>query len=591
MNASSRFPESATAVLEQLALQQIRLGNLQAATQIYRQAIRQGGATAAAYSNLAALELKGGDIQTAETLLQEALRLAPNNAEAWLNLGTAQHALSQYQSAANSFRKASSLKPGLAKAYANLGNTLQAIEDFEGALEAYETALQRQPNYPEVLSGRGIALRELGRFHESIHSLKQALALKSDYAEALNNLGLSLQDAGRIQEAIHHFQLALKVNSSQPEIISNLGLALMEQGQIEQAREYFQHALRINPLYAEAHRNLAYCINGRNDQQAELEAAACLDQLGNKDNRFHVHFAIGKYKLDRNEDEATRWFCEGNRLREEQLKGRWQLPELSELLKFNQRVLSNEPPGDTLDTSNTSDPKLIFIVGLPRSGSTLLETILSQNQQLADLGEVPYLTQALQHSQSLRQIRSRYLRLATAHTKETLDSQFISDKFLYNFAYCPILAKAFPDCRILHTYRNPMDNLWSTFTNCFAKGNEWTYSLQDSINFYHLYRQIMSENEKLIPGRIYHINYDRLTLQPEKEIPKLIEHCGFQWDEAYMHPERSYRQIHTASAVQARSPINARSVGRWMHYRELLQPYADQLEQLGYSTEIMPLSS
>jgi hypothetical protein len=136
-----------------------------------------------------------------------------------------------------------------------------------------------------------------------------------------------------------------------------------------------------------------------------------------------------------------------------------------------------------------------------------------------------------------------------------------------------------------------MDNLWSTFTNCFAKGNEWTYSLQDSINFYHLYRQIMSENEKLIPGRIYHINYDRLTLQPEKEIPKLIEHCGFQWDEAYMHPERSYRQIHTASAVQARSPINTRSVGRWMHYRELLQPYADQLEQLGYSTEIMPLSS
>ena len=588
MTFSSSSAEQPTAVLEQLALQQIRARNFEAAAQLYRQAVARGDATAAAYSNLAALELQSNQIESAAALLERALRLAPQNAEAWLNLGTAQHALGRIAQAVDSFRRAASLKPGMAKAYANLGHALQANHDARGALQAYGQALDLQPLYPEVLSAQGVALRELGQITQSVAALRQALEQRAMYPEAMNNLGLSLQEAGQIEEAVHWFERALVISPAHAEILSNLGLALMEQGGIDQARIRFQQALSHNPLYAEAHRHMAYCVNGREDSQPERAAQACLTELKDDPKAYHLYFCIGKYQLDRQDPAAAASFCKANEVRANQLEGRWSLPTAAELLHPNHKLLDHL--GGKAIPAPSNGPQLIFIVGLPRSGSTLVETILSQNSKLIDLGEVTYLPQAITNASSIEEIRERYSSALQSRTDDRADSETFSDKFLYNFAYAPLLAAAFPDCRILHVYRNPMDNLWSTFTNHFATGNEWTYSLDQSVAFYHVYRQVMAAHEERIPGRMMQLNYDQLTRQPEQVIPALIEHCGFSWDEAYLHPERGRRQIHTASAVQARAPINGHSVGRWLHYRELLQPYADQLEALGYSTAIEPIA-
>ena len=580
-----------TAVLEQQALQAIRSGQLQVAQQLYRQAISQGGASPASYSNLAAIEIQAGEIASAAELLKQALVLSPNSAESWLNLGTVEFALGRYNSAADAFRHAAALKPGFAKAYANLGKCLHAEGDHPGAQAAFQLALEHQPNYPEALSGLGVSMREQGRAQASIPLFQRALALREADPEILNNLALSLQAISQIGSAIHCFEQALNRSPEQPEILSNLGIALMGQGHVGKAAEHFQLAIQLNPHYTEAHRHLGYCIHGSDDPQPEQQALTCLQQLADDPRRYHLQFAIGKYKLDRQDPEAATWFCKANRLRSEQLEGRWQLPKANALLEINQRILNrtNIAPPDT-NNSARSGPRLIFIVGLPRCGSTLVETILSRNEQLIDLGEVAFLNQALEGNNTLADIRSSYLEAIQLHPAFKADAQAISDKCLYNFAYCPILAASFPDCRIIHVHRNPMDNLWSTFTNHFASGNEWTYSLEHSVAFYRIYRQVMDANEQLMPGRIYHLNYDHLTRSPELEIPRLIEHCGFQWNDAYLHPEHSGRQIHTASAVQARAPISSRSVGRWRLYQELLGPYADQLEQLGYSTAIEPIA-
>ena len=579
-----------TAVLEQLALQAIRAQNYAVAAELYQQAVAQGDATAAAYSNLAALELQSNRIEAAAALLEHALRLAPNNAEAWLNLGTAQHALGRSAKAVESFRQAASLKPTMAKAYANLGHALQAIHDLPGALQAYSQALGLQPLYPEVLSARGVALRKQGHINESIASLQQAINQRSPYPEALNNLGLSLQEAGQLEEALNCFEQALALTPEHPEILSNLGLALMEQGRIDQAKTCFQQALNYNPLYPEAHRHLAYCVHGRDDAEPEQAARACLEELQDHPKAYHLSFCIGKYQLDRLDPGAAEWFCKANRMRAEQFDSSWSLPNVNDLLQQNETLLQQQAAHSNQSSPTSTKPRLIFIVGLPRSGSTLVETILSQNSRLIDLGEVAYLNQAMTGAENLEAVRQHYRSSIENRSDYSADAEACSDKFLYNFAYAPLLAAAFPDCRILHVYRNPMDNLWSTFTNHFATGNEWTYSLDHSVAFYHFYRQMMAAHEEQMPGRIYHLNYDQLTRQPEQVIPGLIEHCGFNWDEAYLHPERGRRQIHTASVVQARAPINSHSVGRWQHYRELLQPYADQLEALGYDTAIEPIA-
>jgi len=588
--SSAGAPSQPTPVLEQLALQQIRARNFEAAAQLYRQAVAKGDASAAAYSNLAALELQANRVDAAAALLEQALQLAPNNAEAWLNLGTARHALGRSEQAAESFRRAAALKPGFAKAYANLGHALLACNDPKGAVDAYNQALALQPLYPEVLSGQGIALRELGQIADSVAILQRALEQRVEYPEAMNNLGLSLQEAGEIEHAVHWFERALAISPGQSAILSNLGIALMEQGQIDQARARFREALRHNPLYPEAHRHLSYCVNGREDPEPRQAAQACLNDLKDQSKAYHLYFCIGKYHLDRQDPEAADWFCKANQSRSAQLAGTWTLPNLSELIRTNSRLLEHWEAPPTPQQAQTSAPTLIFIVGLPRCGSTLVETILSQNEDLIDLGEVAYLNKAIAGGNTIKSIRASYQAAIEARADYRPDAAALSDKFLYNFAYCPVLAAAFPDCRIVHVYRNPMDNLWSTFTNHFAQGNEWTYSLDQSVASYHLYRQVMAAHEQSIPGRIYHLNYDQLTREPEQAISALIEHCGFEWNEAYLHPERGRRQIHTASAVQARSPINSRSVGRWQHYRDLLQPYADQLEALGYSTAIEPIA-
>lgn len=587
--------QPSTNELEQAALQQIRSGDFAAATRLYRQAIAQGDASAAACSNLAALHIKAGNLEGAVELLQQVLQRAPGNAEAWLNLGTAQHGLHHYGPAIASFRRATSLKPVLVKAHANLGHALLADNEPQQALQAYEAALALQPGQPELLSGRGMALRALERFNDSINSLQRALSLKGPSPELLNNLGLSLQAAGRCPEAMACFEQAITLSPNQPEIHSNLGLAHLEQGRIPEAAACFQQALQLDPLYPEAHRHLAYCIDGRLDPLPEQRAIASLASLQEHPKRYHLQFSIGKYKLDRLEPDAAAWFSEANRVRSEQLQGRWTLPELRTLLELNHSVVrqaNRQTSAQPLPQNNAggTTPALLFIVGLPRSGSTLVETILSQNQQLLDLGEVSHLPKALEQSLSIESIRRHYLEAATAHPQFTPEIQAISDKFLYNFAHCQILDVVFPGCRILHVHRNPMDNIWSTFTNHFTTSNEWTYNLEQSVAFYHLYRQVMAAHEQAMPGRIHHINYDQLTRSPQTEIPRLIAACGWAWDEAYLHPERSGRQIHTASVVQARSPISSRSVGRWQHYRELLQPYADQLESLGYSTAIEPVA-
>jgi tetratricopeptide (TPR) repeat protein len=389
---------------------------------------------------------------------------------------------------------------------------------------------------------------------------------------------------------VHWFERALAISPGHSEILSNLGIALMEQGHIDQAQARFREALRHNPLYPEAHRHLSYCVNGREDPAPRQAAQTCLNDLKDQSKAYHLYFCIGKYHLDGQDPEAADWFCKANQSRSAQLEGTWTLPNLSDLIRTNTTLLEQWEAAPTPPQAQPSAPTLIFIVGLPRCGSTLVETILSQNRDLIDLGEVPYLNQAMACGSTIEAIRSSYQAAIEARADYRSDAAALSDKFLYNFAYCPVLAAAFPDCRIVHVHRNPMDNLWSTFTNHFAQGNEWTYSLDHSVAAYHLYRQVMAAHEQRIPGRIYHLNYDHLTQQPEKVIPSLIEHCGFEWDEAYLHPERGRRQIHTASAVQARSPINSRSVGGWQHYQGLLQPYADQLEALGYNTAIEPIA-
>lgn len=571
--------------LEQQAQALIRAGQLEPAQRIYQQLQRQGQASARTLANLAAIAMAQGEPEQAEPLLAACLRLNPDNPEAWCNLGALRYQQDRHPEATEAFRQALRLRPQFPKAWFNLARTLQAQADHPQAVAAYEQVLALQPQHVEALSGQAMALLALDQPHKAQPLLLQARALKPADPTIHNNLGLVLKQLGNPAAAIEHYQQALRFSPNHPEILSNLGVAQMECGAINDAVETFASGLRQHPHAALLHRHRALCVNARDQPELLLAAQEALQHVDDAGERLQLHLTIGKYKLDLQASDALEWFAQAYAHRQRT----WQLPTLEQALAANQQVQGLAEPCQ-------ERPRLIFIVGLPRSGSTLVETILSQNRTLLALGELPLLPQAIQENPQACGVQAAYWSHLNEYlssrssdpeinaTRPLATSDWVSDKYLYNFIYCDVIARSFPNSVILHVHRNPMDNILSAYTNHFPHGNEWSEDLQTCVHYYHFYRQVMAAHQQRHPGRIIDVNYDQLVREPHKAVPAMIAACQLDWDPSHLHPETSRRSIQTASAVQARAAIHPSSLGRWRQYQEALRPYAEQLEQLGYAT-------
>ena len=215
----------------------------------------------------------------------------------------------------------------------------------------------------------------------------------------------------------------------------------------------------------------------------------------------------------------------------------------------------------------------IFIVGMPRSGSTLLETVLSMNSDVMDMGEVPYLEEVLKVEKDFKKVFGQY---KNKFAKKNNLKIIYTDKYLFNFAYCPIIYYYFPNSKIIHCNRNPLDNILSIYRQNFIKVN-FSSSLIDITNFYIYQSNLMNEYKEKYGSIIYSYYHDKVVSDPKKFIPKLINWLGWEWDDNYLSPHKSKRNVFTASSSQVREKINSKSVGEWSNYEELLKPAIDIL--------------
>ena len=213
---------------------------------------------------------------------------------------------------------------------------------------------------------------------------------------------------------------------------------------------------------------------------------------------------------------------------------------------------------------------------MPRSGSTLLESILSMRNDVYDLGEINILEESfLEYKKSEKNIS-----LAALYMKKIIkrtELNITTNKWLYNYQYVGIIAKQIPNAKIIHCYRNPLDNILSIYRAHFAKGNEYSSSLVDCSKVYLDQEEIMIEYKNRFRSKIYDLNYDLLVRNPNKVIKSLISWLGWDWDDSYLTPHLSSRSISTASSVQVRSPINSKSIGGWKNYKDMLKPAIDIL--------------
>jgi len=560
------------------------LGRLDEALASCRQAIALKPDTAEAHSNLGVTLTELGRLDEALASYTQAIALKPDYAEAHSNLGNTLQELGRLDEALASCRQAIALKPETAEAHSNLGVTLKELGRLDEALASYTQAIALKPDYAKAHSNLGVTLKELGKLDEALASHTQAIALKPDYAEAHSNLGVTLKELGKLNEALASYTQAIALKPDFAEAHYNLGITLQELGRLDEALASCRQAIALKPDYAEAHQALTSMKKfDAQDEQYSKMLELYLDESISEEQRCHINFGLAKaYEDLADYEQAYIHYGEGNALRKKLLNYDInQDVELFKQIKSNySRIAQNSLEPDKL----SKDLMPIFIVGMPRSGTTLVEQIISSHSQVTGAGELIYAAQfgsdiatifTEVNNDTLLDFRQNYLNKLQNVSNGNL---IVTDKMPQNFRYIGLLAAAFPEAKIIHVKRNPAAVCWANYKQYFAsKDIGYCYAIDDVISYHKLYENLMEFWANKLSNRIYNLDYEQLTVNQESETLQLIDYLGLNWDENCLSPQNNTRSVATASNVQVRKKVYRGSSEQWRKYQAFLNGAFDGL--------------
>lgn len=519
----------------------------------------------------------------------EALvRQFPSSALLWNLLGLLRAQTGNSVTAEQAFRAAIDLAPNFTAAYYNFGNFLQEKGKIDESIENYRRALEIQPDLAEVCNNLGNALNARGDFKEAVAICRRAIRLGPGVAGSHISLGNALRAQGEPDEAIASYRRAIAIDPQLPVAHNNLGIALSDIGDTDGAVASFRRALELRPDYAECHRHLSAVVTYvPGDPHIDEMRQMLHDKRTPPHSRCNICFALGKALEDVDElDAAFAFFAEGNAIRKQLLGYNIEF----ERQKF-QGIRDNSEAIRTAQLrTQQSEPACspIFVVGMPRSGTTLVEQIISSHSAVHGAGELPYLARFGEGlatgivpptAENLMEFATNYASrtayLANGHSRFT-------DKQPTNFKFIGLIAKAFPDAKIVHVTRDPRATCWSCFKHFFAsRGLGFTCNLSDLVEYFEMYSDLMTYWTETLPHKVYELNYDALTENPKQTIPGLIDHLGLEWEEACLYPERNQRGVATASRHQVRRGIYRGSSAAWRRFEPHLVEAFDQLVTIG----------
>ena len=560
------------------------LGRLEAAIHSYKKTILLKPDYAEAFYNMGNALNKLGRQEEATEAYKRALVIRPNYAEANNNMGIFFRERGDLKEAIKSYKKALAAKPDYAEAYYNIGNALQDQGKLEEAIENYNQALDIKPDYAEAFNNLGISYRKIGNLKQAIKAYQKALISKPQYAEPYNNIGNAFHDLGKLSAAIKNYSQALAIKPDYAEACNNLGISYRQQGKLKLAKAAYEKALTLNPNYADAHRNLSnvkkYTVT--DDHFIQVQGLYQHKQLSD-DVRCNLSFVLAKVYDDLERyDRAFPYLIEGNSLRKKLLNYNIIQDQklFSKLKKSQPRIMEN-----SLKTENGSEGLVpIFILGMPRSGSTLVEQILSSHSQVTGAGELVYvpkfgsnLVQKLptHNLDNIPKFREKYLS-ELAHRRN--GNRFVTDKLPHNFLYIALICAALPEAKIIHVQREAAATCWSNFKHYFSSGGlGYSNNLVDVVTYHNLYQDLMQFWQTLYSDRIYHLSYERIVKDQTNQIKNLLQYLSLSWEDTCLNPQDNKRNIQTASAQQVRQGIYRDSSQVWRNYEPYLKGAFDKL--------------
>jgi tetratricopeptide (TPR) repeat protein len=569
-------------------------GKLDEAVAQYQRALAVRPDYAEAHHNLGAALREQGRLDEAVARYQQALALRPDYAEAHCNLGVALQEQGQLDGAVARYQRAVALRPDYAKAHNNLGVALREQGKLDEAVAQLQRALALEPSVAEVHCNLGYALRDQYKLDEAVASYRQALTLRPDYAQAHNNLGHALRDQGKLDEAVASCRQALALEPDYAEAHNNLGLVLRDLGRLKEARHAYEKAIELAPRNPSFYLNLA-AIKRFAPGDAEL---AAMEKLASEpaalaaEDQIYLQFALGKAYGDLGDHERSfRHLLEGNALKRQRIV----YDEAGTLGGFARirEVFTPEIMREKRDLGDPS-PRPVFIIGMPRSGTTLIEQILASHPRVFGAGELRIIAEAVagmsrpdgaaapfpdavfsMGGEQLRRFGASYVAAVQALAP---NAERITDKMPHNFRFAGLIHLALPNARIIHTRRDPVDTCLSCFSKYFAGDFPYNYDLAELGRYYRAYEALMEHWRKVLPqGVMLEVQYEDVTADLEGQARRMVAHCGLEWDDACLSFHETQRPVRTASAVQVRQPIYRTSVGRWRPYEHLLGPLIEAL--------------
>ena len=496
---------------------------------------------------------RAGKLGLAEPLCRDVLKDNPTNitairllAEIGINIGV-------YADAENLLQRCLELAPDFQLARLNYANVLSKREKLEEALAEIDRLLEEDPDKPAYLAQRAATLVRMGDF----------------------------------ERALPCYDYLLKHFPAQAKIVLSSGHALKTVGQLDKAIAAYRHAIELRPTFGDGYWSLANLKTFRFDD-ADIDAmrVAIDDPTATQEDHFHLCFALGKSLDDRKEyDEAFRYYQKGNRIKEK-LEG--YEASATEEITAKIRSVCDDNLFKTQGGKGCPAPDPIFIVGLPRSGSTLLEQILASHSQVDGTKELVHILSFVRRLGGRRSTSetSRYPEVLAELPAEQLAelgqeyldrariqraaAPYFIDKMPNNFFHVGLISLILPNAKIIDARRHPMAACFSGYTQLFARGQPFTYSLTDVGRYYCDYVGVMNHWDDVLPGKVLRVQYEDVVADTETQVRRMLDFCGLEFEEGCLQFHETERPVRTASSEQVRQPIYSAALEHWRNYESHL---------------------
>ena len=560
---------------------------------------------------------------------EQAIRLEPRLPLAHKKLGQALAALGRGTQADEAFEEYFDQAPDKARVavamdHARAGRTTEAIETLRSFLR------ERPDDVDAMRFLAGIYLHANENLTDAEALLRRATSLAPDYTQAWVSLGTLLHETNRYREALECFRKVIAQEPEHAPAWGGLANAQAHAGDMQGSAQSYERALNLNPRIAGHHMGYGHVLKTLGDQPAALshyraaieqkpdfgevywsmanlkvfrfegaEVAAMEQQLERSDltdsAEIHFRFALGKAHEDSGDyDKAWHYYETGNRRQRDKVFH----DPVAMVVRHEAiiQVFSAEFFAKHAG-SGFEDPAPIFIVGLPRSGSTLIEQILASHSQVEGTAELPnlnrlaesigrYRTDRKEYPHSVVELRSRDFRAyGKQYIEETRDSRSTSkprftDKLPNNFSHVGLAHLVLPNARIINARRHPLDSCLGGYKQLFGKGQHFTYDAMDLATYYRQYHQTMKHWHRVLPGKVLDVHYEETVVDLETQVRRILEHCGLPFEEGCVRFHETQRAIKTASSEQVRRPIYTDAVGYWRRFEKHLGPWREQLADL-----------